>query len=147
MPTPPTNVVVHPLVLLSVVDHYNRVAKDSRRRVVGVLLGETWKGSVDITNSFAGTRVIHQSVALNRVVVGSTFQLPAAAAISPLAWRVCLVLRVLCFHQFRLKRSQRTRRHGTWTTLTWRVWHSCSRRSMVKCTSRTSSRDTLAAAR
>jgi hypothetical protein len=51
---PVKEVVVHPLVLLSVVDHYNRVAKDSRRRVVGVLLGETFKGRVDVTNSFAG---------------------------------------------------------------------------------------------
>ena len=46
-------VVVHPLVLLSVVDHYNRVAKDTKRRVVGVLLGETYKGRVDVSNSFA----------------------------------------------------------------------------------------------
>ena len=49
------SVVVHPLVLLSVVDHYNRVAKDTRKRVVGVLLGETYKGRTDITNSFAGS--------------------------------------------------------------------------------------------
>lgn len=47
-------VVVHPLVLLSVVDHYNRVAKDTKKRVVGALLGETYKGRVDITNCFAG---------------------------------------------------------------------------------------------
>jgi len=32
-------VIVHPIVLLSIVDHYNRVAKDSNRRVIGVLLG------------------------------------------------------------------------------------------------------------
>ncbi|CAM9297976.1 unnamed protein product, partial [Heterosigma akashiwo] len=31
----PVNVVVHPLVLLSAVDHYNRVAKDTKKRVVG----------------------------------------------------------------------------------------------------------------
>ncbi|KAL6072730.1 26S proteasome non-ATPase regulatory subunit 7 [Balamuthia mandrillaris] len=49
----PQSVVVHPLVLLSVVDHYNRVAKDTKKRVVGVLLGETNKGVVDITNSYA----------------------------------------------------------------------------------------------
>jgi len=48
------NVVVHPLVLLSVVDHYNRVAKDTKKRVVGVILGEVRKGRVDATNSFAG---------------------------------------------------------------------------------------------
>jgi len=47
------NVVVHPLVLLSIVDNYNRVAKDTRKRVLGVLLGATFRGRVDITNSFA----------------------------------------------------------------------------------------------
>ncbi len=82
----PTNVVVHPLVLLSVVDHYNRVAKvlerarsgvarparvhpavtrrgcarcgaqDTRKRVVGILLGESHKGRLDVTNSYAGAR-------------------------------------------------------------------------------------------
>eukprot|EP00903_Cladosiphon_okamuranus_P012182 g11425.t1 len=46
-------VVVHPLVLLSTVDHYNRVAKDTKKRVVGVLLGSKYKGTVDVTNSFA----------------------------------------------------------------------------------------------
>ena len=46
-------VIVHPLVLLSVVDHYNRVAKDTSKRVMGVLLGETHKGKVDVTNSYA----------------------------------------------------------------------------------------------
>lgn len=49
----PHSVVVHPLVLLSVVDHYNRVAKDTSKRTVGVLLGETFKGKIDITNSYA----------------------------------------------------------------------------------------------
>ncbi|KAJ8605240.1 hypothetical protein CTAYLR_000503 [Chrysophaeum taylorii] len=47
------SVVVHPLVLLSTVDHYNRVAKDTRKRVVGVLLGTRSRGTVDVTNSFA----------------------------------------------------------------------------------------------
>lgn len=36
---PPTSVIVHPLVLLSATDHYMRVAKDTSKRVVGVLLG------------------------------------------------------------------------------------------------------------
>ena len=50
----PTNVVVHPLVLLSVVDHFHRVnPKGGKGRVVGVLLGEVWQGRVDVTNSFA----------------------------------------------------------------------------------------------
>uniref|UniRef100_A0A0G4F2P0 MPN domain-containing protein n=1 Tax=Chromera velia CCMP2878 TaxID=1169474 RepID=A0A0G4F2P0_9ALVE len=46
-------VVVHPLVLLSVVDHYNRVAQGSNKRVVGTLLGEYQQGSIHVTNAFA----------------------------------------------------------------------------------------------
>ena len=53
---PIEKVIVHPLVLLSIVDNYNRVAKDTRRRVVGVLLGSTFKGTVDVTNSYAGPK-------------------------------------------------------------------------------------------
>lgn len=53
MPAIPDKVVLHPLVLLSVVDHYSRVAKDSRKRVIGLLLGELSKGTVDVSNSFA----------------------------------------------------------------------------------------------
>ncbi|KAJ1665556.1 proteasome regulatory particle subunit [Coemansia sp. RSA 1813] len=49
----PTKVVVHPLVLLSVVDHYNRVAKNTKKRVVGVLLGQADGNSVNVANSFA----------------------------------------------------------------------------------------------
>ncbi|KAJ2784112.1 proteasome regulatory particle subunit [Coemansia javaensis] len=49
----PTKVIVHPLVLLSVVDHYNRVAKDSKKRVVGVLLGQVEGDTVNVANSFA----------------------------------------------------------------------------------------------
>jgi proteasome lid subunit RPN8/RPN11 len=45
--------VVHPLVLLSAVDHYNRVARDTKKRVVGILLGSVSKGVIDCTNSFA----------------------------------------------------------------------------------------------
>jgi len=48
-----TKAVIHPLVLLSTVDHFYRSAKDTKKRVVGVLLGENRKGEVDITNSFA----------------------------------------------------------------------------------------------
>ncbi|KAJ6902248.1 hypothetical protein NC651_019891 [Populus alba x Populus x berolinensis] len=50
---PIEKVIVHPLVLLSIVDNYNRVAKDTRKRVVGVLLGSSFKGTVDVTNSYA----------------------------------------------------------------------------------------------
>lgn len=51
---PIEKVIVHPLVLLSIVDNYNRVAKDTRKRVVGVLLGSSFKGVVDVSNSYAG---------------------------------------------------------------------------------------------
>eukprot|EP00033_Pygsuia_biforma_P001253 GCRY01001419.1.p1 GENE.GCRY01001419.1~~GCRY01001419.1.p1 ORF type:complete len:327 (+),score=52.44 GCRY01001419.1:223-1203(+) len=47
------SVIVHPLVLLSVVDHYNRVAKDTKKRVVGVLLGNVSNGVANVENSFA----------------------------------------------------------------------------------------------
>ena len=53
---PIEKVVVHPLVLLSIVDHYNRVARDTKKRVVGVLLGTSFRGTVDVTNSYAGSR-------------------------------------------------------------------------------------------
>ncbi|CEM15767.1 unnamed protein product [Vitrella brassicaformis CCMP3155] len=47
-------VVVHPLVLLSVVDHYNRVATGTNKRVVGTLLGELHSdGKIHVTNSYA----------------------------------------------------------------------------------------------
>ncbi|PVU94660.1 hypothetical protein BB561_002381 [Smittium simulii] len=46
-------IVVHPLVLLSVVDHYNRVAKNNNKRVVGVLLGQVQGLTVNVANSFA----------------------------------------------------------------------------------------------
>lgn len=50
----PSHVVVHPLVLLSVVDHYRRAAAGTKKRVAGVLLGN-WTGqTVNITNSYAG---------------------------------------------------------------------------------------------
>merc|ERR1719198_247059 len=47
------DVVVHPIVLLSVVDHYNRVAKGTTKRVVGTLLGELTDLKLHITNCFA----------------------------------------------------------------------------------------------
>ncbi|KAJ5105162.1 hypothetical protein NUU61_002509 [Penicillium alfredii] len=46
-------VTVAPLVLLSVADHYGRTAKGTRKRVVGVLLGENTGQNVRVSNSFA----------------------------------------------------------------------------------------------
>ncbi|KAJ3294111.1 proteasome regulatory particle subunit [Rhizoclosmatium sp. JEL0117] len=49
----PLKVVVHPLVLLSVVDHFFRVARNTSKRVVGVLLGQVVGDTVNIANSYA----------------------------------------------------------------------------------------------
>ena len=46
-------VAVHPIVLLSVVDHYNRSALGTNRRVVGALLGVYIDDKVDVTNCYA----------------------------------------------------------------------------------------------
>ncbi|KAL1846369.1 proteasome regulatory particle subunit [Paecilomyces lecythidis] len=46
-------VSVAPLVLLSVADHYGRSAKGTRKRVVGVLLGQNDGKNVRVSNSFA----------------------------------------------------------------------------------------------
>jgi len=54
LPSAVKEVVVHPLVLLNATDHYTRVtAGDTNRRVVGILLGEEFKGKLDILNSYA----------------------------------------------------------------------------------------------
>ena len=60
----PARVVVHPIVLLSVVDHFNRLRKiGNQKRVVGVLLGK-WRASgvVDIATSYAGACVLRTSM-------------------------------------------------------------------------------------
>jgi 26S proteasome regulatory subunit N8 len=49
------NVSVAPLVLLSAADHYGRQAKGTKKRVVGVLLGQNDGKNVRVSNSFAGT--------------------------------------------------------------------------------------------
>ncbi|EGD96253.1 26S proteasome regulatory subunit [Trichophyton mentagrophytes] len=48
-----TTVTVAPLVLLSAADHYGRSAKGTRKRVVGVLLGQNDGKTVRVSNSFA----------------------------------------------------------------------------------------------
>lgn len=51
----PSKVVsIHPTVLLSIVDHYNQVAKDTKKRVIGTLMGEYGdQGVLEVTNCFA----------------------------------------------------------------------------------------------
>lgn len=53
-------VSVAPLVLLSAADHYGRSAKGTRKRVVGVLLGQNDGKNVRVSNSFAGTQCFQQ---------------------------------------------------------------------------------------
>ena len=54
-----SKVVIHPLVLLSVVDHFNRMGKVGNvKRVVGVLLGSHRQGVLDVSNSFAGELIL-----------------------------------------------------------------------------------------
>ena len=78
----PRNVVVHPLVLLSTVDHFLRVnPKGGKGRVVGVLLGEVYQGRVDVTNSFAGARPAARCGARARVRAARRGA-PAARALS-----------------------------------------------------------------
>ena len=51
-----SNVVLHPLVLLSIQDHAARAAKGTKKRVIGILLGQDLgpgKG-YNVANSFAG---------------------------------------------------------------------------------------------
>ena len=85
------SVSVAPLVLLSVVDHYNRTEANTSRskRVVGVLLGQNEGNNVRVSNSFAGT----QSHPLGRAVSLMQTQSP-------------------------LRRMTRTRRSGSSTTTT-----------------------------
>jgi len=49
-----TQTNVHPLVLLSIVDHFNRVnLKQRNKRVVGALLGNTNDNIIEVVNSYA----------------------------------------------------------------------------------------------
>ena len=50
----PIGVKMHPIALLSVVDHFERtVGNKQNKRAVGALLGENKKGVYEVTNSFA----------------------------------------------------------------------------------------------
>lgn len=68
---PFTKVVVHPLVLLSVVDHFNRMGKiGNLKRVVGLLLGSIkGKGVLDISNSFAGIKLTILNVICMKIII------------------------------------------------------------------------------
>ncbi len=105
MPVTPDKVVLHPLVLLSVVDHYNRVAKDTRKRVIGVLLGEVSKGVIDVSNSFAGMSLLQAMLALK-----------TALRARP------------SFAQCPSRRMTMIPASGSWTIPIWRLCSRCSRK-------------------
>lgn len=46
-------VAVHPIVLLSIADHHNRVVDSGKQRVIGILLGDKYKGQVNVLQCFA----------------------------------------------------------------------------------------------
>lgn len=155
----PEQVVVHPLVLLSVVDHFNRAAKDTKKRVVGVLLGESYKGRIDVTNSFAGgwrggwavpvvgnllaylpTEICQPWVRTRKSVLQLRVALPppllALCQPRPQPTRTRPAPAPPCsastMPQFPLRRMTATPPSGSWTTPTWSRCSTCSRRSTVR---------------
>jgi 26S proteasome regulatory subunit N8 len=57
-----SEVIVHPLVLLSVADHYNRVARGTRKRVIGILLGQVVpSGSASVATTTTTTTTTNSS--------------------------------------------------------------------------------------
>jgi hypothetical protein len=80
------NVVVHPLVLLSIQDHAARAAKGTKKRVVGILLGQDMgaKG-YNVANSFAG----EQSSSTDSEVVGGVEGTGGAERELMLGWVNC----------------------------------------------------------
>jgi len=83
-------VSVAPLVLLSAADHYGRSAKGTRKRVVGVLLGQNDGKSVRVSNSFAGRCIVCAEASGMRSLMAQTQSLS--------------------------RRMTRTHRCGFWTT-------------------------------
>jgi 26S proteasome regulatory subunit N8 len=65
------NVSVAPLVLLSAADHYGRQAKGTRKRVVGVLLGQNDGKNVRVSNSFAGAYTFSSAFAACMTCLGN----------------------------------------------------------------------------
>jgi JAB1/Mov34/MPN/PAD-1 ubiquitin protease len=76
-------VSVAPLVLLSAADHYGRSAKGTRKRVVGVLLGQNDGKNVRVSNSFAGELRVSLSVALDADNLALQFPLKKMRKIDP----------------------------------------------------------------
>lgn len=85
------SVVVHPLVLLSVQDHAARVAKGTRKRVVGVLLGQdNGPAGINVSNSFAGahlsSQLIHSSLYRSRKRLPQCRSRRMSATLAPGSW-------------------------------------------------------------
>jgi JAB1/Mov34/MPN/PAD-1 ubiquitin protease len=117
-------VIIHPLVLLSAADHYHRVARGTRKRVVGVLLGSIYRGKVDATNSFA---VPFEEDSRNPVRQQETSVVCLCrCAVSGSRLRSCLGSS-LTLNKYSLIHAT-SRPCSIWTTTTWRTCWSCSRR-------------------
>lgn len=46
-------VAVHPIVLLSIADHHNRIVSQKTKRVIGILLGDIYHNQVNVLQCFA----------------------------------------------------------------------------------------------
>ena len=111
-------VTMHPLVLLSAADHYHRVARGTRKRVVGVLLGSVSKGVVDCTNSFA---VPFEEDSKNAVSLWKSLAVPCLVEATDCQHGSnCLVMineLTFCFVFYLRHRSL----SFTWITITWKT--------------------------
>lgn len=116
-----SKVIVHPLVLLSVVDHFNRMGKiGNQKRVVGVLLG-CWrqKGVLDVSNSFAGKCPNTNHYSIKRTP--ATFPMHCYQHISD-------KIAFINFFQFHSMRMTKTNPSGSWTMTIWIACMECSKR-------------------
>lgn len=122
------DVTIHPLVLLSAADHYHRVARGTKKRVVGVLLGSVSRGNIDATNSFAVPFEEDSNNPVSRPSM-NCFSSPGFRA----KWRRKHCARVTnAFPNPDVRSSPSRRLSFTWITIIWRTCSSCSERSMPK---------------
>lgn len=75
-PSMPTSVAVHPIVLLGVVDHYNRSCKGSKRYAVLFLL--VWV-DIDVPVARIGWGLSGRVVACRSPAAALAYRTPAAA--------------------------------------------------------------------
>lgn len=91
-------VVVHPLVLLSVVDHFNRMSKiGNQKRVAGVLLGSIRNKVLDVANSFAG-KTLYSLITLLKTFCFSEAYFSYSISLVMVLLLICCSLKMFFFH-------------------------------------------------